>query len=151
LCPDRFADEKQVTFTATVVLDVQYGLVVGVAVNFVMLLYWALYPKVILLAETDFQDLNVNPEFFHDVRENGVVTSDISNMSIFNKVRESGKYIILRLMGNINFSNAQRMQEEIESILQNLSLDCDIKTKVSCCRQGLLLLVTTHTPCSPAI
>lgn len=56
------------TFVATVVLNVDMGLMVGVGLNLVLLLYWALDPQVVNIVETDFKDLQVNSSCFHDVR-----------------------------------------------------------------------------------
>ena len=56
-----------IAFVATVALGVDIGLVVGILVNLFLLLKWALTPKLVTLAETDFQDLNVDPNSFHDV------------------------------------------------------------------------------------
>jgi hypothetical protein len=58
------------SFIITVVMDVDIGLVTGVVINVIMLLYWSLKPKVVLLGETDAKDLNVDKKYFLDACPN---------------------------------------------------------------------------------
>ena len=45
------------TFLGTVFIDIDYGLVIGLGVTFIFLLWWGYYPKVELLSPTDHEDL----------------------------------------------------------------------------------------------
>ena len=45
------------TFLGTVFIDIDYGLVIGLGVTFMFLLWWGYYPKVELLSPTDHEDL----------------------------------------------------------------------------------------------
>jgi MFS superfamily sulfate permease-like transporter len=63
----RFARESavdglvwMVTFLATVVIDVDYGLLVGTACNVMAVLAWGVVPRVSVLAETHFGDVVVD-------------------------------------------------------------------------------------------
>lgn len=56
-----------VTFLATVILDVDFGLIVGVLVNVLIILYWGIFPNVDIVHETDFIDLQLDGKMYHDV------------------------------------------------------------------------------------
>ena len=45
------------TFLGTVFIDIDYGLVIGLGVTFIFLLWWGYYPKVELLSPTDHEDI----------------------------------------------------------------------------------------------
>ena len=55
------------TFLATVILDVDFGLAVGVSINVAIILYWGLFPQVDIVKETDFVDIRLNEKLYHDV------------------------------------------------------------------------------------
>ena len=55
------------TFLATVILDVDLGLAVGVLANLLIILYWGLFPHVERVNETDFVDLRLEENWYHDV------------------------------------------------------------------------------------
>lgn len=56
-----------VAFSATIVLDVIQGLVLALALNLAFLLYQSLNPKLQVLGETEFEDVNLDPKIYHDV------------------------------------------------------------------------------------
>ncbi len=55
------------TFAATVLFGADLGLVVGVAVNLVSLVYWCINPRLKRMSETDFQDVNLESKYYRDV------------------------------------------------------------------------------------
>ena len=54
------------TFLGTVFVDIDYGLIIGLGVTFIFLLWWGYYPKVELISLTDHEDLFTNKS---EVRE----------------------------------------------------------------------------------
>ena len=55
------------TFLATIILDVDYGLIVGVLINVFIILYWGISPNLNTIHETDFTDLHLDGKMYHDV------------------------------------------------------------------------------------
>lgn len=55
------------TLAATVLLDVDLGLILGVLANLALLLREAIFPRVEVVKETAFKDLVLAGELFHDV------------------------------------------------------------------------------------
>ncbi len=87
-----------VTFVATVVFDVDVGLVAGVAVNVCILISIILRPVVEIVEQTDYADVSLSPESYHDVR----ATKNI---------------VAVRLAGHLNFANAARTEKAVEEKL----------------------------------
>ena len=57
------------TFLGTVFVDIDYGLIIGLGVTFIFLLWWGYYPKVELLSPTDHEDLFTNKSEVREYKE----------------------------------------------------------------------------------
>ena len=55
------------TFVATVLLDVDLGLLVGLVVSLMFLVAWGYFPKIELIASTDFDDVFLQAGKFEKV------------------------------------------------------------------------------------
>eukprot|EP00095_Tigriopus_kingsejongensis_P001338 snap_masked-scaffold1057_size73593-processed-gene-0.5 protein:Tk01338 transcript:snap_masked-scaffold1057_size73593-processed-gene-0.5-mRNA-1 annotation:"Prestin" len=80
-------------FFSTVILDVDYGLLVTFTANVLSVLHSSLTPTVQVLSETDYLDLNIDPDCYHDPRYlllemSGVSEMDPSAWSILNDVHK---------------------------------------------------------------
>lgn len=91
-------------FVSTVILDVDYGLLVTFTVNVLSVLHSSLTPTVQVLAETDFLDLNIDPKCYHDVIE-------------------SSDCMIVKIAGKLCFANAIKLEESIEETINDQTND----------------------------
>lgn len=85
------------TFLFTVFLDVDMGLVVGLAVSLLFLIAWGYFPKIELVGRTEYQDLFLQADSFHS----GLYY---------------GNTIVVRISGNLNMANATSLANRIEGI-----------------------------------
>ena len=58
------------TFVSTVLLDVDLGLLVGIVVSLVFLVAWGYFPKIELIACTDYADVFLQAGKFEKVSKN---------------------------------------------------------------------------------
>eukprot|EP00094_Tigriopus_californicus_P013678 TCALIF_13235-PA protein Name:"Similar to Slc26a6 Solute carrier family 26 member 6 (Mus musculus)" AED:0.08 eAED:0.08 QI:239/0.88/0.8/1/0.88/0.7/10/0/679 len=91
-------------FVSTVILDVDYGLLVTFTVNVLSVLHSSLTPTVQVLSETDFLDLNIDPKCYHDVIE-------------------SSDCMIVKIAGKLCFANAIKLEESIEDTINDQTND----------------------------
>ena len=86
------------TFFGTVFIDISYGLMIGLGVTFMFLLWWGYHPRVELIRPCDHEDLFMQK---HDVsrfcvciRRNTVKCTRIRSVSICKKLSKLRTYII---------------------------------------------------------
>ena len=86
------------TFFGTVFIDISYGLMIGLGVTFMFLLWWGYHPRVELIRPCDHEDLFMQKHdvsrFCECIRRNTVKCTRIRSVSICKKLSKLRTYII---------------------------------------------------------
>ena len=80
------------TFLGTVFIDIDYGLIIGLATSLAFLLWWGYHPKVELVGRTDRNDLFVD--------KNNVRKLFVTNINFFNIEIEVFSIVFLSVQDN---------------------------------------------------
>eukprot|EP00093_Oithona_nana_P013439 13439.XXX_839671_841919_1 [CDS] Oithona nana genome sequencing. len=88
------------TFLGTVFIDIDYGLIIGLATSLAFLLWWGYHPKVELVGRTDRNDLFI----------------DKNNDNSFD-LGCRNEPAIVRITGNLNLANAPILEDQIVDLL----------------------------------
>lgn len=84
------------TFCGTVLIDIDYGLMIGLATSLAFLLWWGYHPKVEIVRKTENEDI-----FIENNQEN----------------LSENEVGILRISGNLNLANAPLLEDQLNDLL----------------------------------
>ena len=81
------------------------------------LIYWCIHPRLQLVSETDFRDVNLDNKYYRDVSYYAHFCYFLLNYISPAKVHEDRRVVLARISGSFNFANSSHVREEAERLV----------------------------------